>query len=139
MPLIPTTFDLSALDPDQSQKDKLEDVFERQVAFMEELRANDKLPEWPVDLSTKMGQRLIKETIFNAIEELCEASFTLKNRMHKLSDDRAVDMDHFKEELGDAFAYFLEVCILSGISAHELYEEYRRKNGVVFERIRNGY
>jgi hypothetical protein len=53
-------------------EDMLEDMFERQTAFMEELRRNDKLPEWPVDLTTKPGQRLIKETIFNTIEELAD-------------------------------------------------------------------
>lgn len=119
--------------------DKLEDIFEKQKQFMEELRLNEKLPEWPIDLQTKMGQRLIKETIFNMIEELAEASFTLKNKVHKLSDDRAVDLDHYREELGDALAFFIEVCVLSGIGANELYEEYKRKNEVVFERIRNGY
>jgi len=120
-------------------EDMLEDMFERQTAFMEELRRNDKLPEWPVDLTTKPGQRLIKETIFNTIEELAEASFTLKNRMHKLSDDRSLDIDHYKEELGDTFAYFMEICVLSGFTAKELYEEYKRKNQVVFDRLRNGY
>lgn len=124
---------------EKESQDMLEDSFNRQIEFMEELRVNDKLPEWPIDLTTKPGQRLIKETIFNLCEELFEASFTLKNRMHKLSDDRSVDVDHFKEELGDAFAYFMEVCILSGISANELHEEYKRKNKIVFERLRNGY
>lgn len=119
--------------------DRLDDIFERQKLFMEELRLNEKLPEWPVDLTTKPGQRLIKETIFNLCEELFEASFTLKNRMHRLTDDRALDLDHFKEELGDALAYFVEVCILSGIDSKELFEEYKRKNKIVFDRIRNGY
>jgi NTP pyrophosphatase (non-canonical NTP hydrolase) len=120
-------------------KDMLEEAFQRQTSFMEELRRNDKLPEWPVDLTTKPGQRLIKETIFNTIEELAEASFTLKNRMHKLSDDRSLDIDHYKEELGDTFAYFMEICILSGFTAKELFEEYKRKNQVVFDRIKDGY
>lgn len=119
--------------------DKLEQMFEMQKSFMDELYRNDKLPEYPVDLRTKNGQRLIKEQIFNMIEELAEASFTLKNRTHKLSDDRSFDLDHYKEELGDAFAYFMEVCILSGITHAELYEEYKRKNSIVFDRIRNGY
>lgn len=120
-------------------EDKLHDMFEKQTLFMEELRNHDRLPEWPVDMATKPAQRLLKETIFNAIEELCEASFTLKNRMHKLSDDRSVDIDHFKEEIGDALAYLMEVCILSGFSADELYKEYIRKNQVVHDRLKNGY
>lgn len=121
------------------ENDRLEDIFKRQEAFMEELRSADRLPEWPVDLTTKPGQRLIKETIYNSIEELMEASFTLKNKMHRLTDVRSLDIDHYKEELGDALAFFVEICIFSGIDANELHKEYCRKNSEVFERIRKGY
>lgn len=120
-------------------EDMLTDIFERQCVFMERLKDNDILPEWPVDLTTKGGQRLIKEFIFNTIEELAEASFTLKNKAHKVTDDRKVDLDHYKEELGDALAYFVEICILSGFTAKEIYEEYNRKNGIVKERLESGY
>jgi len=120
-------------------KDMLEDIFERQTSFIEELRIDDKLPEYPVDLTTKPGQRLIKETVFNMIEELAEASFTLKNRMHRSTDVRVLDIAHYKEELGDALAYLIEVCILSGFSPQEIHEEYCRKNKVVSDRLKDGY
>lgn len=120
-------------------QDMLYDVFKRQEEFMELLRDNDKLPEWPVDLTTKPGQRLIKETAFNLSDELHEAMATLKNKMHRLTDDRTLDFAHYKEELGDAFAFFLEICILSGIDADSLYEEYCRKNKTVKERLQKGY
>lgn len=103
------------------------------------LREHDRLPEFPVDLTTKIGQRLVKETAFNLLEELFEASYTLKNRMHRLTDATEVDMPHFKEEIGDTFAYFLEICILCGFSAEDLYEEYCRKNAVVKKRLEGGY
>lgn len=119
--------------------DMLTEIFDRQRAFMTQLKDNDILPEWPVDLTTKGGQRLIKEFIFNTVEELAEASFTLKNKAHKMSDDRKVDLDHYKEELGDALAYFVEICILSGFSAKEIFDEYLRKNGIVKTRLETGY
>lgn len=119
--------------------DQLDEMFARQIAFMEDLREADKLPEFPVDLTTKPGQRIIKEAIFNMIEELAEASFTLKNRVHRVTDDKTLDFNHYKEELGDALAYFLEVCIMSGIAPSELYDEYCRKNQVVADRLKNGY
>lgn len=97
------------------------------------------MTEFPVDLTTKPGQRLIKETIFNMIEELAEASFTLKNRVHRVTDDKTLDFEHYREELGDALAYFLEVCILSGVGPKELHDEYCRKNKIVTERLKNGY
>lgn len=119
--------------------DKLEEMFSRQTEFMKSLLENDKMVEWPVDLATKPGQRLIKECIFNMIEELAEASFTLKNKMHKISDDRHLDLDHYKEEMCDALAFWMEVCILSGFTPKEMFEEYCRKNAIVHERLKNGY
>ena len=119
--------------------DMLERAWKLQTDFMEELKSNDRMPEWPVDLTSKPGQRLIKETIFNLCEELFEASYTLKNKMHRLTDARLVDMDHYREEIGDAFAYLMEVCILSGITPSDLFHEYLRKNKIVMERIQKGY
>jgi hypothetical protein len=119
--------------------DKLDKAFARQREFMDMLVEHDKMPEYPVDLTSKPGQRLVKECAFNLIEELMEASFTLKNRQHKLSEDRELDYEHFVEELGDTFAYFIEVCLLCGITADQLYEEYCRKNQIVKERLKNGY
>jgi NTP pyrophosphatase (non-canonical NTP hydrolase) len=119
--------------------DKLEKMFTKQREFMDMLREHDVLPEFPVDLTTKSGQRLIRETLLNMIEELMEASFELRNKVHKISDDRALDFPHYKEELGDAFAYFIETCMLSGISADELYDEYVRKNTIVKKRVEDGY
>ncbi|MBV9125628.1 MAG: hypothetical protein JO112_19945 [Planctomycetes bacterium] len=119
--------------------DMLEKIFTLQRTFMDMLVEHDKFPEYPVDLTTKPGQRFFKETAFNMVEELMEASFTLKNRMHKLSEDSAVDWEHFREELADTFAYFVELMIIAGISANDIYNEYVRKNFIVRERVKNGY
>jgi hypothetical protein len=119
--------------------DKLEKAFIKQREFMDLLVEHDKFPEYPVDLTSKSGQRFVKECVFNMIEELMEASFTLKNRQHKLSEDSAVDYEHFREEIGDAFAYFIEVCHLCGITAEDLYAEYSRKNLIVRQRLQSGY
>jgi len=119
--------------------DKLDKAFVHQRTFMDLLREYDKLPEFPVDLKTKPGQRLIREFMLNMIEELMEASFTLKNKVHRITDDQEFDFQHYKEELGDAFAYFLEICILSDISADDLYEQFQKKNLTVTERLEKGY
>jgi hypothetical protein len=119
--------------------DKLDKIFVKQQEYMDMLVEHDKFPEYPVDLTTKPGQRLVKEIAFNMIEELMEASFTLKNRQHKLSEDTAVDFEHFREELGDALAYFIEIMIVCGITPEQLYEEYSRKNMIVKQRLLDGY
>ncbi len=122
-----------------AQKDMLEEIFERQIAFMDKLVVNDKFPEYPVDLTSKAGQRLAKETIFNAIEEFAEASFTLKNRTHRVTDVRVLDKQHYLEEVCDGLAYVVELMILSGFSPQDVFNEYKRKNQVVTERLKNGY
>ena len=119
--------------------DKLEDIFSRQTFFMEELKNDDKLPEFPMNLNSKYAQRQIKETVFYCIEELCEASMTLRNKVHRSTIEDTFDEEHYKEELADAFAYFVEICVLSGIDANELHEEYCKKNKIVFERLKSGY
>lgn len=119
--------------------DKLTLSFFLQKQFMDLLVEHDKFPEYPVDLTTKQGQRFVRETILNMIEELMEASFCLRNKMHKLSDDNIVDVAHYREELGDAFAFFMEVCMISGISSDDLFEEFRRKNKIVRQRLQEGY
>jgi NTP pyrophosphatase (non-canonical NTP hydrolase) len=123
----------------RSPPDTLEELFSRQRNFMEMLRDDDKLPEWPISLETKQAQRQLKETIFNTIEELMEASMTLRNKIHRKTDDGLVDRAHFREELGDALAYWMEVCILSGFTAEEMATEFRRKNAEVIQRFERGY
>lgn len=119
--------------------DRLQKSFFLQRQFMDMLREHDKFPEYPVDLTTKNGQRLCKEVIWNCVEELAEASFTLKNRQHKLSDDCELDREHYLEELGDAFAYLMELLMLSGFDETDLYQEFVRKNAIVRKRLEDGY
>lgn len=121
------------------QADKLEQIFERQRQLMDELIRGDKLPEYPVDITSKYGQRQIKELTWAMVEEMAEASYILKNRSHRFTDHTDVDFAHFKEELGDALAYFVEICIFAGISPQELFDEYCVKNAVVKKRIKDGY
>jgi len=119
--------------------DSLNHAFALQREFMDMLVEHDRLPEYPVDLTTKPGQRLIKETAFNQIAELMEATVILKNKMHRLSDATELDFPHFLEELGDAWAFFMEICILAGITPEMIFREFVRKNSVVRKRLAEGY
>ena len=114
------------------EDNSLNEIFLLQNEFMKKLRDSDILPEFPVDLTSKSGQRLLRETILNMIEEVMEASFCLRNKVHRLTDDRSLDREHFLEEMGDTLAYFVEACILSGITADEIYDEYTSMNELDF-------
>jgi len=119
--------------------DKLDRAFALQREYMDMLVEHDRFPEYPVDLGTKPGQRFVKECVFNCVAELFEATVELKNKMHRLSDAAEVDLEHYREEIGDAFAFFLELCVISGMTPDALYEEFRRKNAVVRRRLQEGY
>lgn len=119
--------------------DRLSDLFERQRSFMEKLRSRGKLPEFPVDLSTKDGQGWIKQFAWNLVEELGEATHHLRNRLHYVGEHSELDRSSYLEELGDAFAFFMEVLILSGISEDDLYAQFCKKNAFVTRRLEEGY
>lgn len=123
----------------ETSRDRLDIMFERQTQLMDKLIAADKLPEYPVDITSKYGQRQIKELTFAMIEEMTEGTYILKNRVHRFTDHTDVDFAHFKEELGDALAYFIEICVFAGISPQELYTEYCTKNAIVKQRVQDGY
>ena len=114
---------------------RLSKAFILQKEFMDMLVEYDRLPEYPIDLTTKPGQRLIKEYVSNTIFELAEAAQTLRNRNHVIKEVPELDFAHYLEEIGDAFAFLMEVCILSGIDPNRLYDEYRRKNQVVRQKL----
>jgi hypothetical protein len=117
----------------------LRDIFVRQKTLMRKLIDADKLPEYPVDITSKYGQRQIKELTFAMIEELTEGTYILKNRPHRFTDQQDVDFAHFREELGDALAYFIEILVFANITPEDLYAEYCRKNAIVQKRITDGY
>jgi NTP pyrophosphatase (non-canonical NTP hydrolase) len=125
--------------PDQYFPDRLEQIFIKQKELMDALVDGEKLPSYPIDITTKYGQRQIKELTWAMVEEMAEASYILKNRAHRFTDHTDVDFEHFKEELGDALAYFIEICVFAGISSQELFDEYSAKNLVVKKRVQEGY
>jgi hypothetical protein len=119
--------------------DRLDEIFARQRALMDRLIAADKLPEYPIDITSKYGQRQIRELTWALVEEMAEAVILLKNHVHHFTDRTSVDFVHFREELGDALAYFVEICVFAGIGPQELFDEYCKKNAVVQDRVRTGY
>ena len=83
----------------------------------------------PIDLHDRMGQARIRELIRRTVEELFEASHCLKNSAWKNSHV-LTDEDHFYEEIADAFHFFIELCIATGLNAEALYRVYFKKSEV---------
>jgi hypothetical protein len=118
---------------------RLEGMFVRQTDLeekyhpIEEKNVGHKLPT-PFgnfeDIDDPATQRRLKEIAYRIVEELSEATNTLKNGKPWKSSHVKTDVDHFLEETVDALHFFIEFCLCAGINAHVLYELYMDKSRV---------
>jgi predicted house-cleaning noncanonical NTP pyrophosphatase (MazG superfamily) len=120
--------------------DKLQEMWDQQESFMKLLQEKRNFPAFPVDPTSKFGQKFLKGITHECMHELFEANLLLKNsKDHRVTDVVEFDRDSYVEELADALHYFFEIAILSGVSLEELREVYVKKGEINIERIENGY
>ena len=125
---------------DEEHPDMLEMMIEQQRSFMNLLQEERGFPEFPVDLTSKEGQKFLKKIAFEAMGELFEAIQHLKaGKDHRISAPGDVDREKFIEELVDCLHYFFEVVIASGVTQRELFHSYMDKGEVNKKRILSGY
>lgn len=124
----------------QADAPTLRGMFESQRSFMELLQAKRGFPQFPVDIKSRDGQRLLQDTAHYAMDELHEALQHLKNsKAHRATEVNEFDRQKYVEELVDHLHYYVELCILSGISADELHDAYIAKDCVNRQRVHDGY
>jgi len=120
--------------------DKLKEMWDQQTSFMELLQDKRNFPDFPVDVSSKAGQKFLKGITHECMHELFEANLILKNsKDHRETDVSEFDRSSYVEELVDALHYFFEIAISSGVSMDELHEAYMKKGKINVDRIKNGY
>lgn len=122
--------------------DRLKEMFSLRESFMnllEESRPGS-YPEWPLDISTKQSQQVLRDTALKGIEEMFEALQHLKNwKPHRTTDMPEFDKQEFLEEVVDAFNYFLSVLVLVGVNEEDFHKAYTLKDEVIRSRLENGY
>ena len=126
----------------RSNKDRLTELFELRESFMKSLEASrpGTYPEWPVNISEKKSQQILRDTALKGIEEMFEALQHLKNwKPHRSTEIQDFDKEEFLEEVVDAFNYFLSVLALVGVNEDDFYEAYLKKDQIIRDRISNGY
>ena len=122
--------------------DKLDEMFELREEFMQMLceRFPGYYPQWPVDLSKKESQTLVRDVTLRGVEEMFEALQELKNaKPHRQTDVPHLDRDAFLEEIVDAMKYFFTTLKLVGITPEELHSAYLRKHDKICRRLKDGY
>jgi hypothetical protein len=122
--------------------DKLDEMFELREEFMQMLceRFPGYYPQWPVDLSKKESQTLVRDVTLRGVEEMFEALQELKNaKPHRQTDVPHLDRDAFLEEIVDAMKYFYTTLKLVGVTPDELHAAYLRKHDKICRRLKDGY
>ncbi|MBM3194343.1 MAG: hypothetical protein FJZ60_01105 [Chlamydiae bacterium] len=120
--------------------DKLQEMWGQQEKFMRLLQSRRNFPEFPVDVTSKSGQKFLKGITHECMHELFEANLLLKNsKDHRATDVSEFNREDYVEELVDALHYFFEIAISSGVTLEELYEAYMDKGQTNIDRIESGY
>ena len=122
--------------------DMLKEMFDLRQRFMIEMKeANSSIyPEWPVDLTDKASQQVLRDTALKGVEEMFEALQHLKNwKPHKQTEVKEFNREEFLEEVVDAFNYFFSLLVLTGVDANELFDAYIKKDTIIHDRLRTGY
>jgi len=128
------------IDGKPREQDRLKQMWDQQEAFMRLLQQSRGFPDFPTDITSKQGQKFLKDITHHMMDELFEAGQHLKNsKSHRATLVPEVDREAFKEELVDALHLYLELVIASGITLPELVDAYMSKGETNVSRIKGGY
>ena len=122
--------------------DKLEEMFELREEFMQLLcgRFEGYYPQWPIDVTKKESQILLRDVTLKGVEEMFEALQELKNaKSHRQTEVPHLDREAFLEEIVDAMKYFFTTLKLVGVTPEELRSAYLKKHEKICDRLRDGY
>ena len=122
----------------QTSTDKLEEMFRLREEFMQLLcdQFEGYYPEWPVDVTKKESQILLRDVTLKGVEEMFEALQELKNaKSHRQTEVPHLDREAFLEEIVDAMKYFFTTLKLVGVTPEELHSAYVK----ICHRLNDGY
>ena len=122
--------------------DMLSDIFQKRTEFMHLIKEKypDSYKNWPLNISEKSSQVLLRDTALKGVEEMFEALGHLKNwKPHRDTDIPEINREEFLEEIVDAFNYFFSLIILMGVDVDEFYTAFNKKDTIIRSRIKNNY
>ena len=120
----------------------IETMFDLRKEFLTSLRLRvpDAVRDMPLDPTSRDDQIFLRETTLRGVEEMFEALMTLKNsKMHRQSEIKEFDRDHFLEEVVDSFNYFFNVLLYLGVTPDEFMKAYENKHNIIMKRLEEGY
>ena len=101
----------------------------------------DSYPDsWPINISEKSSQNILRETALKGVEEMFEALQHLKNwKPHRETDIPEINREEFLEEIVDAFNYFFSLMILIGVDVDDFYTAFNSNDEIIRRRLEKGY
>ncbi len=125
-----------------STDDRLSEIFRLREEFMQAIveKMPGYYPEWPIDVSKKQSQVILRDSVLRGVEEMFEALQHLKNsKPHRQTEVTHFEREEFLEEIVDAYNYFLTTLVLLGITPEDLHEAYKKKHDIIVKRLKDGY
>ena len=123
-----------------STNDRLDSMFKQQDDFMNLLQNKRGFPDYPIDITSKSGQKLLKTIAYDTMQELFESIQLLRNsKDHRITEVNEINREEFIEEISDCLHYLIEFMIVAHISPNEIYEMYMKKGEINTQRITSGY
>lgn len=89
-------------------------------------------------IADRRVQASIREFASYTVEEMYEAINHLKNKPWKQTE-RPVDPEEFRKEIGDMWHFFIEMHIIAGITAEDVFMAYFQASDINVYRQNNGY
>lgn len=106
--------------------ESLVDMFKKQRELMKWYIVREGLPQYPLDLTMRANQKLLKSFAYRIIEELGEASENLYMAFNCISTNHSeeafVCLERYNEELADVWHFMLETMIFSGMDEYGVSE-----------------
>lgn len=121
----------------------LQEIFNRQQELEDTYgpieAGNGYPPPTSRDIDDPYYQRYLEDAAHRCTHEIGEAIDCLKNRKPWKLTRTPTDRDHYYEEIADAFHFFIRLCIHSGMTAEDLYNQYFHKSNINKNRQESGY
>ena len=117
-----------------------QEMWKDQEGFIRLLQEKRNFPQCPVDISSKSGQKILKDIMHHCMDELFESSQHLRNhKSHRITELPEVDHDAYVGELVDATKLLIELIIMSGITLEQFCDAYEKKSQENVKRINGAY
>jgi dimeric dUTPase (all-alpha-NTP-PPase superfamily) len=116
------------------------DRLEEMLKLQSQLQARYHDGVEPIDLDPQARKEYVRSMVLALTDELHEALREVPWKpWSKTSLWDQIGTENFKLELVDAFHFYMNLMLVSGMSADELFNEYLRKNNINHGRIDSDY